>query len=74
MKAVRRILEDENITVHPQSRESFLTGLRLYEQRSDKGYSLVDCVSMSTMRRERIREVLTNDHHFAQEGFKVLIG
>jgi len=69
---VRRILDDENVTVHPQSRESFLAGLLLYEQRVDKGYSLVDCVSMTTMRRLGIIEVLTNDRHFVQEGFKVL--
>ena len=70
--AVRRILEDGHVTVHPQSRDSFMAGLRLYEERSDKGYSLVDCVSMTTMRRYAITEVLTNDFHFAQEGFKVL--
>ena len=40
-RAVRTILKDRRATVHPQSRESFLSGLRLYEQRSDKGYSLV---------------------------------
>ena len=72
-RAVRRILDDGRVTVHPQSRESFLAGLRLYEQRSDKDYSLVDCVSMSTMRRQGITEVLTNYSHFAQEGFKVLL-
>ena len=71
--AVRKILDDRRVTVHPQSRESFLAGLRLYEQRSDKGYSLVDCISMATMRRQGISEVLTNDHHFMQEGFKVLL-
>jgi predicted nucleic acid-binding protein len=70
--AVRRILDDKHVTVHPQSRESFLAGLRLYELRSDKGYSLVDCISMTTMRRHGIAEVLTNDRHFVQEGFKVL--
>jgi len=48
---VRRILADPRVTVHAQSRESFLGGLRLYEQRFDKGYSLVDCVSMTMMRR-----------------------
>ena len=58
------------MTVHPQSRESFLAGLRLYEQRNDKGYSLVDCISMTTMRRHAILEVLTNDRHFMQEGFR----
>jgi predicted nucleic acid-binding protein len=54
--------------VHPQSRESFLAGLRLYEQRYDKGYSFVDCISMTTMRRHGISEILTTDHHFTQEG------
>ena len=72
-RAVRRILNDQSVTVHPQSRLSFLAGLRLYEQRYDKGYSLVDCVSMTTMRRQRISEILTKDHHFTQEGFKVVL-
>jgi uncharacterized protein len=71
-QAVRTILKDRRATVHPQSRESFLAGLRLYEQRSDKGYSLVDCISMTTMRRQGILEVLTNDRHFIQEGFKIV--
>jgi predicted nucleic acid-binding protein len=56
-----------------QSRRSFLEGLRLYGERLDKGYSLVDCISMSAMRRHRIREVLTNDRHFEQEGFVILM-
>lgn len=72
-QAVRTILKDRRVTVHPQSRESFLAGLCLYEQRNDKGYSLVDCISMATMRRQRILEVLTNDHHFIQEGFEILL-
>jgi len=72
-QAVRRILADARVTVHPQSRASFLAGLRLYEQRFDKGYSLVDCVSMTTMRRHGITEILTNDHHFEQEGFQALL-
>jgi len=71
--AVRRILADTRVTVHRQSHESFLGGLQLYEQRFDKGYSLVDCVSMTTMRHHGIVEVLTNDYHFVQEGFKALL-
>lgn len=50
-----------------------LEGLPLYERRPDKGYSLVDCISMNVMRRLRLRQVLTNDRHFAQEGFTVLL-
>jgi len=72
-RAVRKILTDVRVTVYPQSRASFLAGLRLYEQRFDKSYSLVDCVSMTTMRRHGITEVLTNDPHFTQEGFNALL-
>jgi len=68
----RRILDDPGVRVVPQSRESFLSGMALYEARPDKGYSLVDCISMQTMRLQGLTEVLTNDRHFEQEGFRVL--
>ena len=70
---VRRLLQGPNVTVVPQSHESFLAGLDLYEKRLDQGYSLVDCVSMSVMRRRRIREALTSDRHFGREGYRVLM-
>ena len=56
----------------PQSRAGLLEGLALYRARPDKGYSLTDCISMEVMRREGLTEVLTNDRHFEQEGFRVL--
>ena len=70
---VRDILADDEVTVLPQTRESFLAGLDLYEQRADKGYSLTDCISMNACRAEGIPDVLTNDHHFSQDGFTILI-
>lgn len=70
--AVDDILQDPTIEVVSQSHESFLAGLKLYRDRPDKGYSLTDCISMQTMRREGLTEVLTNDRHFEQEGFKAL--
>lgn len=71
-KIVRSILTARNVRVVSQSHESFLDGLALYEARPDKGYSLTDCISMQTMRREGLVEVLTNDRHFEQEGFLAL--
>jgi uncharacterized protein len=67
--SVRGILANPAIHVVPQSRSSFLAGLDLYSQRSDKHYSLTDCISMQTMRQEGLMEALTNDRHFEQEGF-----
>jgi len=70
---VREIIANPNVRVIPQSRDSFLDGLKFYENRNDKEYSLIDCISMNTMRSESIAEVLSNDHHFEQEGFTTLI-
>lgn len=72
-RMVRAILDDPNVKVLPQSRDSFLRGVELYEQRLDKAYSLTDCISMNAMRSESVSQVLTNDHNFRQEGFDVLI-
>lgn len=66
---VRRLIDGDEVEVVPQARESFLAGLRLYEARLDKEYSLTDCISMETMRQRGVTEVLTDDHHFIQEGF-----
>ena len=68
----QRILENSGVRVVPQSRGSFLAGMALYGSRPDKGYSLTDCISMQTMRNEGLTEVLTNDRHFEQEGFRAL--
>ena len=70
--SVQGILASPVIRVIPQSRSSFLAGLDLYIQRPDKGYSLTDCISMQTMRREGLVGALTKDRHFEQEGFRVL--
>ncbi len=70
---IRNILNDPAITVHPQSAQSFLSGLALYEARPDKEYSLTDCISMLVMRHEAITEILTDDDHFTQEGFTKLL-
>jgi uncharacterized protein len=69
---IRRILVHPDIEVVPQSRQSFLNALALYEARPDKSYSLTDCSSMATMRAQGISQVLTRDAHFAQEGFALL--
>ena len=70
---VYAILSDPDITVIPQSRQSFLAGLQLYRQRDDKEYSLVDCISMNAMRAESLTEILSCDHHFEQEGFTIVM-
>ncbi len=70
---VADVLADENFQVIEQTRNIFLNGLKFYKSRLDKGYSLTDCISMNVCRTLGITEILTHDHHFEQEGFKVLL-
>jgi uncharacterized protein len=72
-QTIRSILDDDVTEVIFQTHEQFLEGLEFYEARLDKGYSLTDCISMNVMRERGINEILTHDHHFAQEGFVVLL-
>lgn len=69
---VRTILNDPGVVVVAGTRELFWSALALYQRRVDKGYSLVDCMSMHLMQMHGVTHVLTNDHHFTQEGFTIV--
>ena len=64
--AVRQPRQDRLVHSHK------VDEIALYNARPDKGYSLADCISMQIMRREGLTDVLTNDRHFEQEGFRAL--
>jgi predicted nucleic acid-binding protein len=70
---VEDILQDPGVTLVLQSRETFLAGLSLFRARADKGHSFTDCISMHTMRRLGLTDVLTNDRHFEKEGFRAIL-
>lgn len=69
VQIVEELRTEPRVTVIEQSRDSFDGGLALYKSRSDKGWSLVDCISFELMKRDGIAEALTNDHHFEQASF-----
>ena len=69
---VEAMLANPYIQMVEVTRARLLEGLALYKDRPDKEYSLTDFISMQVMRREGLTEVLTNDHHFTQEGFHIL--
>jgi len=70
--SARKLQSDPDVDVLPTSPADFDAALALYEARLDKGYSLTDCRSMLAMRTLAVTEVLSNDHHFTQEGFTTL--
>ena len=63
------------IEVVPFAVDMIAAASRLYEARSDKDWSLTDCLSFMVMEQRRVPRALTTDHHFRQAGLEaVLLG
>lgn len=61
------------MTLVPLSSPLLTRGLELMARRSDKDWSLTDCISFVVMEDESIHEALTGDRHFEQAGFTMLL-
>lgn len=48
-------------------------GFELFDSRTDKAWSLTDCISFVVMRERGLTEALTSDQHFEQAGFTALL-
>lgn len=70
---VDSLIAQQNVTTVDLTSTLFARGLDLYRRRSDKSYSLTDCVSMVVCRDLGITQVLTSDHDFQREGFIILL-
>ena len=70
---VRGFESSRNIDVEPLRTEKFWEAVALYAARPDQEWGLVDCASFQLMQTHNIREALTNDHHFTQAGFTILM-
>lgn len=64
---------DPRVIIVGADRDVFDEGLRLYESRSDKDWSLTDCISFVVMEQHGLTDALTADRHFEQAGFKPLL-
>jgi predicted nucleic acid-binding protein len=62
-----------DILIVPATEQLLQEGIDLYAQRSDKEWSLTDCISFVVMTREGITEALTGDRQFEQAGFVALL-
>jgi hypothetical protein len=65
--------EQPDVEIVPASSALFRRGCELYTQRTDKEWSLTDCMSFVVMTEYGIEQALTGDHHFEQAGFRLLM-
>ena len=73
VRLVDTLRADPACTIVPPSPELFDAGISLYAERSDKAWTLTDCISFVVMQRYGIKEALTGDRHFDQAGFTPLL-
>ena len=69
----RRAHADKRVEVVPFDPGHIVAAVDLYRSRSDKEWSLTDCLSFIAMRQRDLTEALTSDEHFEQAGFKALL-
>jgi len=72
-KIVDDLRTDPDTVIVPPSPRLFEQGIDRYNGRSDKEWSLTDCISFVVMEQHDIEEALTGDHHFEQAGFRALL-
>ena len=72
VRLIETLRGDQQVEIIPSS-TWFDEALSLYRERSDKSWSLTDCMSFAIMRRRGIEVALAHDHHFVQAGFTALL-
>jgi uncharacterized protein len=64
---------DPNVEIVPLDRTLMDSAIVLFATRTDKEWSLADCVSFEIMRLHDLNEALSADGHFEQAGFAALL-
>ena len=73
VKLINSIRETDSIEVVEIDKEILGNAWNMYSTRTDKEWSLTDCVSFVVMKKHGIRDAFTNDLHFEQAGFYILV-
>ncbi len=74
LETVHRLRAAQSAQIVHVDERLFEAGITLFRSRSDKDWSLTDCISFVVMQEHAITEALSTDHHFEQAGFSVLLG
>lgn len=73
VELVQGLAASRRVDVVEQTSRQFWDAVDFYNARPDQEWGLVDCASFQLMQTNDIHEALTNDHHFTQAGFTVLM-
>ena len=70
---IAALRSDPNVEIVPLKNALLADAVALFTARTDKEWSLTDCVSFEVMRLRGITDALSTDNHFEQAGFAALM-
>jgi len=73
VRALKHLQESEDTEVVKITEELLNEALKIYEKYADKEWGLTDVSSFAVMKKFKISEALTDDRHFEQFGFTILL-
>ena len=73
IKTLKNLQKSEDTEVVKITDELLTGALQIYEKYSDKEWGLTDVSSFAVMNKFEIAEAFTDDKHFEQFGFKILL-
>ena len=73
VKLLNALEHDPNVEIIPASDELYRRAFEIYQDRLDKEWGLIDCMSFVVMKDQQVTQALTADHHFRQAGFETLL-
>ena len=73
ISAIASVRADQQIVTVAGSSALFAKGFELFSARTDKDWSLTDCMSFVVMQERGLDRALTADLHFVQAGFRALL-
>lgn len=72
-EVISRTVVDLQIQLVRGDTALFNAGMKMHRDRTDKAWSLADCISFQLMLRSEMTQALAHDHHFEQAGFEALL-
>ena len=64
---------DQDVEIIPITEQLYKKAFQLFKERTDKEWSVTDCISFVIMTERGLTEALTTDEHFQQAGFIALL-
>lgn len=70
---IDRLEKSPSVEIIKITDETYNNAWRLYQQRLDKEWGITDCTSFEVMKMLDIKKAFTNDKHFEQAGFSLVV-